>query len=358
MSTALSENQDTNKKKKSFYNFRRLIDREYRCFHPEANVHIISDVDKTYLETKFASKTDLLKIAFESHEDKVTVHGASELMQILSASDLKIGGNLAIHFVSASPPQLRNTIEMKLSGDKVSWNSTTFKNQTYNLRKRRFHLLRNHVSYKCATILSLFQNSPENTEIYMIGDNAEKDAFIYFLVKLVLEKKITNEMFEDILINANTPRRTAQDIAREFAKTPKCKVKKIFIRNVPGHKTRVNKELVSDIHFFDHYLETALSLFSEERLSSLDVKTMIEKINNFRGDTYKELLVLVLRFMPLLSDEKIRDLHKVLGHHYITWPELKNSINSPFKRKTPSSFSSKEYHMAMNNWLDLFEVKT
>ena len=137
MMEASTRPEEIKRKNKSFYNFRRLIDREYRCFLPKAKVHIISDVDKTYLETKFSTKADLLKIAFESHEDKVTVHGASELMQTISSSDLKLSGDLAIHFVSASPPQLRNTIEMKLAGDRVSWNSTSFKNQTYNLKKKK-----------------------------------------------------------------------------------------------------------------------------------------------------------------------------------------------------------------------------
>ena len=79
-------------------------------------------MSKNIFRDKVKSKTDLIKIAFESHEDKVTVHGASELMQTLSSSELKLAGDLAIHFVSASPPQLRNTIELKLSGDRVSWN--------------------------------------------------------------------------------------------------------------------------------------------------------------------------------------------------------------------------------------------
>ena len=227
MTLAYAGPHETHKKNKSFYNFRRLIDKEYRCFLPEARVHIISDVDKTYLETKFSSKTDLLKIAFESHEDKVTVHGASELMQTLSSSDLKLSGDLAIHFVSASPPQLRNTIEMKLAGDQVCWNSTSFKNQTYNIKKRKFHLLRNHIAYKCSVILSLLQQSPEGSEIYLIGDNAEKDSFIYLLVKLVLEKEISPTMFQSILVEGNTPKDSAKDIVREFQALPRCKVRKI-----------------------------------------------------------------------------------------------------------------------------------
>ncbi len=358
MMQASARPEEIKRKNKSFYNFRRLIDREYRCFLPKAKVHIISDVDKTYLETKFSTKADLLKIAFESHEDKVTVHGASELMQTISSSDLKLSGELAIHFVSASPPQLRNTIEMKLAGDRVSWNSTSFKNQTYNLKKRKFHLLRNHLAYKCSVILSLVQQSPEGSEIYLIGDNAEKDSFIYLLVKLVLEKRISPAMFQSILVEGNTPKDSAKDLVREFSELPKCHVKKIFIRKVPGHTTIVHEKIRPFIHLFDHYLEPALHLFSDDAISNTDIVKMVKKVNEFRGDTYKELLSIVLRFNPLLSDAKKELLNKSLAHYYLTWPELKEKKLEPIEDQASPSYSHVEYMRYLFEWIELYPVKT
>ena len=150
------------------------------------------------------------------------MHGASELMQTISSSDLKLSGDLAIHFVSASPPQLRNTIEMKLAGDQVCWNSTSFLKSNIQHKEEKVSSIKKPHSLQMFGHSFLAPTEPEGSEIYLIGDNAEKDSFIYLLVKLVLEKEISPTMFQSILVEGNTPKDSAKDIVREFQALPRC----------------------------------------------------------------------------------------------------------------------------------------
>ena len=123
-------------------------------------------------------------------------------------------------------------------------------------------------------------------------------------VKLVLERKINSAMFHSILVEGNTPKHTARDIVREFALLPKCEVKKIFIRKVPGYESLIHPKVKPLINLFDHYLEPAMYLFEDNALGGKDIFELIKKINEFRGDTYKELLSIILRFNSILSEEK------------------------------------------------------
>lgn len=49
----------------------------------DAATHVICDLDKTYLETEFESWIKMAKIPFESPHDKITVPGASEVLEMV-----------------------------------------------------------------------------------------------------------------------------------------------------------------------------------------------------------------------------------------------------------------------------------
>ena len=103
---------------------------------------VFCDLDKTYLETDFESLLAMAKIPFEEAFDKRTVFGATEVLTELRTHLLftETGRKTTLHFVSSSPPQLRNVLEYKLSFDGLDWSSDSFKNQMRNFRLGRFHL--------------------------------------------------------------------------------------------------------------------------------------------------------------------------------------------------------------------------
>ena len=152
------------------YKLDKLIDRRVLTpFDGHAGIHIICDIDKTYLETEFDSLLDIAKVAIQDAADKVTVVGSTPVLiaarwgtaeaRVATAGSAAEAWKLAepnhLHFVSSSPPQLRKVLEEKLAGDGLDWSSDSFKNQAYNLRRGRMDLLKHHVGYKSGALLDI-----------------------------------------------------------------------------------------------------------------------------------------------------------------------------------------------------------
>lgn len=194
---------------------------------------IICDIDKTYLETEFESVVDLARTAMEDAHDKITVFGAREILLAARwARGLPPNG---LHFVSSSPPQLRRVLESKLVLDGLDWTSDTFKNQAYNLQKRRLGLLRHHVAYKTLAILTIMARRGEGGHFVMIGDNAESDPLVYGGVARLLEARCSIADFEHYLVNAGVQSIEIAQIMPVAAKVRgKGSVAAVFIRRVPG----------------------------------------------------------------------------------------------------------------------------
>jgi len=248
------------------YQLSRLVDNRIISTVPFENdgIHIICDIDKTYLETNFESLTKLARIAFEDAKDKVTVHGANEVLNAARwGAETPLDEFIkprGLHFVSSSPPQLRAVLEEKLMLDDVEWTSDTFKNQAYNLRKGRMGLLRHHVGYKSLAILNLVLNAKPNSSFYMIGDNAESDAFIYFGVKCLLEKKFTAEEYISYLQFSGVDESSLQAIRLRIKSVPQSKVAGIFIRKVKGYQLPEAPSVTKVFYQFEDFFEVAMIL--------------------------------------------------------------------------------------------------
>jgi len=220
------------------YDLVRLVDRR----HFVGSVHgeiakppfdIICDIDKTYLETEFDTVVDLARTAMEDSRAKVTVFGAREVL--LAARWARGTPPSGLHFVSSSPPQLRRVLEAKLAMDGLDWTSDTFKNQAYNLRKRRLSLLRHHVAYKTLAILSIMEDRGPGGRYVMIGDNAESDPLVYSGVARLLAARVSVEEFQQHLVNAGSQDfETAQIMPVAHKVHGSGSVAGIFIRKVPG----------------------------------------------------------------------------------------------------------------------------
>lgn len=247
------------------YDFRRLISTRYLRPSKSTPMHIICDIDKTYLDTKTEGAIQVLKIAFEDAKDKITISGAAQFLLAArwgnpwseSLPDHKFEPK-ALHFLSASPPQLRRTIETKLTQDGLDWNSDSFKNQVYNIRKGKLNLLRHHIAYKTACALQLIQNLPAGSQLYLIGDSAEYDAFIYLNIGLYLAGKIDTESYCSILCASGVEKNIALDLLSIITDKPNAKVTAIFIRNVVDAPFVKHLPLTEPIVIFNDYFEASL----------------------------------------------------------------------------------------------------
>lgn len=149
------------------------------------------DIDKTYLETEFESVFDLLGRALEGAIDKRARPGARALLRALRRGGGGAGGPASsggaaplrtpLYFVSASPPQLRATIEKKMLLDGVEWDGISFKDHLALLRSGRIREVRRHVAYKLTALLEYRLEWPPAAREWLFGDDAETDALIYSL---------------------------------------------------------------------------------------------------------------------------------------------------------------------------------
>jgi hypothetical protein len=250
------------------YELGRLIDARRRDRdRPEAaatnETAIICDIDKTYLETEFESVARMVRIAFEAPGDKITVAGASDVLE--ACRWLGRTKPRHLHFVSSSPPQLRAVLEEKLMMDGLDWTSDTFKNQAYNLRRGRMDLLRQHVAYKSLAILRLIATAAAADErelrrYVLIGDNAESDAYIYLGVKLVVEGLLTTAQYGEYLAAAGVEAPLISELLSQVPGPGHAEISAVLIRNVPGYRFVPEAPLTDTVQLFDDFYQAALLL--------------------------------------------------------------------------------------------------
>ncbi len=238
------------------YDYQRLVDRKFVVDPPwvpdndnskisKSPIHIVSDIDKTYLETEFETVRKLLKTALEKEHKKYSVAGAPLFFRgirsdskasIEDDSDPSRGSGVdSIHFVSSSPPQMRSVLRSKFSMDGLEWESDTFKNQVYNIVRGRPGELKQHVAYKTTAILELCRELPDHSELIFIGDNAEADPYIFAGLTLLIHGDIDLDLYKRFLLNGVVRTQSAVEICRSdfsWLRKKKMRVGHIWIRRV------------------------------------------------------------------------------------------------------------------------------
>ena len=253
----------------------------------ERSVHVFCDLDKTYLETEFESWIKMAKIPFESPHDKITVPGASDVLELVrwgGASRQEGKPQAALHFVSSSPPQLRLALDGKLTLDRLEWSSDTFKNQTYNLRMGRLDLLRHHIAYKTKAILDIALKLPPGSRIVMIGDNAEYDPFIYTGVRLLIERRFDLEDLRLWLSGAMVEGPVIEQVISPQLRVPEdLHVEGVYIRSVPSYTVQVDSRFEGTWYEFDHWAQVAWSLIQKEIIPASSLPRLLRSFHNQHG---------------------------------------------------------------------------
>lgn len=249
--------------------------------------HIICDLDKTYVETEFESWVKMARIPFERPHEKITVPGASEVL-VSIRNDEAISLNTpmtGLHFVSSSPPQLRSALEGKLVLDQLDWTSDTFKNQSYNIRMARIDLLRHHIAYKTKAILDIAGLVGKGSTLWMVGDNAEYDGFIYWGVKLFLEGMLDVAGFAGWLAAAKVERSVIQQVitGSEGFKDRNIKVAGIMIRRLNNYQIVRQKPFTDDIFMFDSWFQVAWQWLVAGLIRPEDLWGLVRAFHNIHG---------------------------------------------------------------------------
>jgi hypothetical protein len=266
--------------------------------------HVICDIDKTYLETEFESFVKIARIPFEGAKDKITVRGATEVLQAYRWGDARCSDNSAgvfpqpLHFVSSSPPQLRNVLEQKLALDGLDWTSDTFKDQAYNLKKGRFDQLRQQAAYKSAAILAILQQVDSGSQIVFIGDNAESDAFVYLGIKLLVEGKLSKLGYQKYIELAGVEEKVAKTLADILERKLDCKIVGILIRDLPGSKFCLSDPVTRPVRLFADFFEVALFMAGLGYIEDSALWSLIRAFHNRHGLSLE-------RVVAVLSDAQL-----------------------------------------------------
>jgi phosphatidate phosphatase APP1 len=147
------------------------------------------DLDKTYLDTHFDKLSRMVRIAFESAEDKRNIPGSAALLRELSAERQDVPP-ARVCIVSGSPRQMRSVLEKKLRSDGIGWHEFELKPQLRNIRRGRFRAIRDQVGYKLPLLLASRVGLTQDVSETLFGDDAEADTFIYCLYADVVEGKV------------------------------------------------------------------------------------------------------------------------------------------------------------------------
>ena len=299
------------------------------------NIQFICDIDKTYLETTFESWVKMARIAFEDAEDKVTVSGASDVLMAgrwgnlnepITSEQEESSFPRPLHFVSSSPSQLRSVLEEKLSLDGLDWSSDTFKNQTYNLKKGRFDLLKHQVAYKTAAILKLMESQADGISYFLLGDNAESDPFIYLGIKLLIEERLSPQMFESYLEILGVETSVSHALWQGIKRIPKCKIEGIFIRNLSAYNYFGEAPLTDPICLFESFFDVNL-YFLLHKLIDFEVFWDVTKsLHNRHGISLHEI---THKISECLKTGQAPEIHEKLEGIIGPYQDLNNSNFSP-----------------------------
>ncbi|MCY4380705.1 MAG: DUF2183 domain-containing protein [Proteobacteria bacterium] len=269
------------------YDVWRLVNR--KICHDSASVwqhpiQLISDIDKTYLETAYESLRGMARIMLERAADKKTVEGAREFLRAMKfqEGDLLHWNELSppLHFISSSPPQLRPVLEHKMAMDYLTCATNSFKDQMYNLKTGKISLIKHQVSYKVASILSLVSRFKQTKSLILLGDNKESDPYIYTLIKYIVTGRLGKQESLQCLTCMDVSQEISESIFERLAinqllvnKNPNQQELTVLICIRRDQKDKIDEqgELGRDIFWFDGYDELALMFyhlgyFSEEGL--------------------------------------------------------------------------------------------
>lgn len=210
------------------------IDRkEERTFSPEwAGQVLVVDIDRTYLATRFSRIRDLARIPFERAEAKEDIAGMARLLVELRHGPTLDRRETPLYFVSASPKQLRPTIERKLALDGITYDGTTFKDWASVLKQRRpLRSLRKQLAFKLTALLTGRLSIPAGANELLLGDDLESDPLAYALYADVLADRIPIDVLADVLRRNEVLEPDADDIVARSKALPRGRgVSRAFIR--------------------------------------------------------------------------------------------------------------------------------
>jgi len=197
---------------------------------PAGSRIIISDVDKTYLNTDFESLKGLLWIPFEVAVDKVTLPYMDIIYQGLRFGTKKSPAFTPLFFVTASPPSLFTPLRNKMGSDGVQEDGIVMKDQKELALRGDFRQIKEQFIYKLFALFVFFNKIGGNHKVILLGDDTETDLKSYLLFKKIVEGDMPFVKISQLLIDNGIKGKYLEELLRFLRHKPlKLKIEYIFI---------------------------------------------------------------------------------------------------------------------------------
>lgn len=172
----------------------------YRTLDPDfVGPVFVADIDRTYLMTRFSTLKGIARIPFEKAEHKQDIEGMARLFREIRNGPAEATRDTPLYFVSASPLQLREVIERKMTLDGIGFDGTTFKDWGRVVQRLRFGRLKEQIGFKLTALLTGRAELPVGAEEYLLGDDLEHDPLTYCLYADMLAGRIPAHDVERVL---------------------------------------------------------------------------------------------------------------------------------------------------------------
>jgi hypothetical protein len=255
------------------------------------------DLDKTYLDTHFEKFSRMVRIAFESAEEKRNIPGSAALLRELSADRGEDVGAARVCILSGSPRQMRSVLEKKLRSDGIVWHEFELKPQWENIRRGRFKAIRDQVGYKLPLLLSSRAAMSGNVRETLFGDDAEADTFIYCLYADIVAGRVDAPTLVRLLRTMSAYPDAIETCLDAMAQLdPFEAVERIFIhldRGTPPAWFAPFGDLVVPVF---NYFQAALVLFTE---GHLDAQGVLRVTRAFREADERDTMELANLFQDI-----------------------------------------------------------
>jgi hypothetical protein len=248
------------------------------------------DLDKTYLKSEFDTLRQLWRTARERGADKVEVPGVPEVLKGLRAAADRREHAIALHFISASPPQIGRAIRDKLALDGVPYDGIVFKDQLAHIYRGKFRNLREHVGFKLAELMRGRLAFGAHVRELLFGDDWESDPLVYSLYADLVAGRLGTADLEMLLRRVGVDREALPEIAQLAADVAgRDGVERIFInlerRTPPAVFQLFGPRLVPTFNYF----QTALVLAADGFLDGEDVVRVASALVDRSGFTPRRL---------------------------------------------------------------------
>lgn len=250
------------------------------------------DLDKTYLDTSWASLSELWRTAIEKAFQKKNIPGTATLVRALRAGWEDQRGQLSfpIYFITASPPQMEEKIVQKLDLDEIRPLGSFFKDNLRNWKPTRWWRLTNQVGFKIQALLQLRTRLKDDVRQVLWGDDSESDAVIYSLYSDICARRWSEKQLIELLSRLHVvgeQTETILDLQDEIpASDP---VEKIYINLAtdtdPEYYLKFGRRCVPTLNS----LQAALDLFQDARLSAPRVLEVARDMRDNYGISREEM---------------------------------------------------------------------